>query len=232
MRKIVVSDIHGCHATFVELLKQFKLSTADQLFLLGDYIDRGPHSKQVFDTIFDLQTQGHQVHCLRGNHEELLLWAAEGTSQDMEIFLRNGGDTTLNSFGVRHPADIPEVYLDFMVGLPCWIESDEFIFVHAGLHFRHGDDPLTNREKMLWIRNWYADIDYRWLGSRRIVHGHTPTPGLKIAEMYRHFDDLQVLNIDAGCVYPHEGYGHLCGVDLTNREMIFVPREGGDEEES
>ncbi len=40
----VIPDIHGCLLTFKALLKNIKLKKDDRLFLLGDYIDRGPDS--------------------------------------------------------------------------------------------------------------------------------------------------------------------------------------------
>ncbi|WP_373550312.1 metallophosphoesterase family protein [Haliscomenobacter sp.] len=229
MRKIAISDIHGCNATFEALLQQINFSTEDQLFLLGDYLDRGPSSKQVLDTIFRLKAEGYQVNCLRGNHEEMLLWALSGHSYNLESFLRNGGDTTLASFGVQHPRDIPQHYLDFLESLPLWIEAGEYIFVHAGLHFVPGSSPFEHQDKMLWIRNWYPDLDLEWLGQRYIVHGHTPTRRIAIQDLFFRFEALRVVNIDAGCVFQHAGYGHLCAVDLSNRLLYFEPRHPWDE---
>ncbi len=41
----VISDIHGYAQTFQTLVREkIKLTRNDQLFLLGDYIDRGPDS--------------------------------------------------------------------------------------------------------------------------------------------------------------------------------------------
>jgi serine/threonine protein phosphatase 1 len=229
MRKIAISDIHGCNSTFEALLQQINFSKADQLFLLGDYLDRGPSSKQVLDTIFRLKAEGFQLQCLRGNHEEMLLWALSGHSYNLESFLRNGGEITLASFGVKHPRDLPQHYLDFLENLPLWIEAEEYIFVHAGLHFTPGTSPFEHQDQMLWIRNWYIDLDLEWLGERYIVHGHTPTPPATIQNLFRHFNGLRVINIDAGCVFRQAGYGHLCAVDLSNRLLYFEPRHTSDE---
>ncbi len=69
MRKLAIGDIHGCNKTFKALLDQINLSKDDELTLLGDYIDRGPDSKGVIDTIINLQSSGYQVRALRGNHD-------------------------------------------------------------------------------------------------------------------------------------------------------------------
>ena len=77
---------------------------------------------------------------------------------------------------------------------------------------------------MIWIRNWYTDINYQWLGKRIIVHGHTPMKKTEIEKMFRTMDAMQVLDIDAGCCFDYAGYGHLCAVDLTNRAIYFRKR--------
>jgi serine/threonine protein phosphatase 1 len=61
MRRFAISDIHGCVQTFQDLLLSIKLSEEDELYLLGDYIDRGPDSQGVLDTIFDLRDAGFKV---------------------------------------------------------------------------------------------------------------------------------------------------------------------------
>ena len=74
MRKIAISDIHGCLKTFKLMVEeQIVLSQKDELYLLGDFVDRGPNSKGVLDYIMSLQEAGYQLHCLRGNHEDMMV---------------------------------------------------------------------------------------------------------------------------------------------------------------
>ena len=55
MRQIVVGDIHGCVHTLSELLFQkVKVTTEDDIYFLGDYVNKGPDSKGVLDLILDL----------------------------------------------------------------------------------------------------------------------------------------------------------------------------------
>lgn len=69
-RTFLISDIHGELYLFKELLEQVKYDDAkDQLILLGDYIDRGPTSKEVLDFIMTLKENGAKV--LMGNHEQI-----------------------------------------------------------------------------------------------------------------------------------------------------------------
>ena len=220
MRKFVVSDIHGCVKTFRALLEKIHFSKSDELYLLGDYIDRGPDSKGVIDTILQLKAQQYTLHCLKGNHEDGLLSGLK----DREVFydwLMWGGIQTLRSFKAHDPAEIPQKYLDFFQSLKLHLEVDEYILVHAGLNF-YTDDPLSDQHSLIWIRNWYADIDYQWLGKRIIVHGHTPISREHIKNLQADLEKARVINIDNGCfaaIKPHLGF--LCAFELEGKELVF-----------
>lgn len=223
MRKLAISDLHGCQRTFVALLDKLAFSTADQLYLLGDYVDRGQDSKGVIDHIWALQAAGYQLQCLRGNHEDIVL-AAQHSLEGLENWLQTDGRRTMESFGVQRITDIPAPYLDFMRNLDYWRPVDEYILVHAGLDFGL-PDPLSSPDDMVWIRRWYDQIRYDWLGDRIIVHGHTPAKRSDIETMLQRLEQQRYLDIDAGCVFwnfpVREGYGHLCAFDLTNRALVF-----------
>ena len=222
MRNIAISDIHGCAKTFRYLVQErVKLQLSDQLFLLGDYIDRGPDSKGVIDFIFELKDKGYQVTCLKGNHELMLLDSLEEASYWKDVWLKNGGDTTLGSFGVEETAEIPQVYLDFFRELLFYHEVDRHILVHAGLNFK-AVDPLIDREAMMWARRWEKDIDYFWLMNRKIIYGHSPKIKSQIETGFRMIGHRKYLCIDAGCVYTERpGFGHLCAYDFTNNQLYF-----------
>src|SRR5215218_1348691 len=98
MPRYAISDIHGCCKTFRYMVEEvLHLQASDQLFLLGDYIDRGPDSKGVIDFILELRAKGYRVETLMGNHEFMMLETWEDASY-LPLWLRNGGDTTLASF--------------------------------------------------------------------------------------------------------------------------------------
>lgn len=220
-----IGDIHGCNRSFQALIQKLELEKGDQLVLLGDYIDRGPDSKGVVDTIFNLREAGQEVVCLRGNHEQLLLDTLT-KSRDLELWLMNGGRQTLRSFDVEHPEEIPENYLDFFVQTRLWYETKGFLCVHGGLDFS-SPDPLQQPETLMWMRRWYADIDYNWLGKRIVLHGHTPEDMDTIEAQHKHLDEQQYLNLDNGCVYANlshqrgDALGRLVGFCLENRRLIW-----------
>ena len=218
MPRYAISDIHGCNQTFLALLEQIRFSKEDELFLLGDYIDRGPDSKGVIDTIWRLQAEGHTVHCLRGNHEQMAINGMRKGEDHVGHWLRNGGGATLASFG----DNLEEAYVKWMEDLPYYLESPGYILVHAGFDFF--GPPLENKKAMIWERYWYDSIDYEWLGDRIILHGHTPISWTEIEQMRDQISIHQVLDIDAGCVFTRERYERLCAFDMDRRELTFVLR--------
>lgn len=225
MKKFAISDIHGCRKTFLALLDKIAFSKNDELYLLGDYVDRGPDSKGVFDEIFRLQKNGYTVRCLRGNHEEILLRSLYDP-MGLDNWLLTDGKKTMDSFGVEVSEAIPDVYLDFIREMDYYFEVDGYILVHAGLNFNLFD-PLEDQRDLLIIRRWYSYIRYDWLGPRIILHGHTPMPYTDIEMQLVNLDGNRYLDLDAGCVYAgsdrpdRAGLGRLCAFDMTNRRLTF-----------
>lgn len=224
MPKFAISDIHGCVKTFQTLLEKIKFSKDDELYLLGDYIDRGPDSKGVIDLIWDYQEAGYQIECLRGNHEQMLLDMLQGDWEAGQIWTYNGGKETMSSFGVSEAHHIPRQYIDFFKNCHYYLEVDNYILVHAGLNFEY-PNPLEGKHSMLWIRRWYGDIDKDWLNGRIVVHGHTPTTSLQIEDLLYDLKKGSVLNIDGGCVFRNRriDMGQLVAFDMTNQKLIFQP---------
>lgn len=217
-RMLAISDIHGCVRTFLTLLDKVAISRSDVLYLLGDYINRGPDSKGVIDLIFRLRHEGYDVRCLRGNHEQMLLNSIQSENKGASIRLETR--ELLASFGVSRAADIPRIYLDWFNDLPVYFDVPGFFLVHAGLNF-HRPDPLSDSEAMLWIRQWHHTLDRDWLGGRILVHGHTPQPHFQIQEDLEGLDDMPILCIDCGCAFGQLPYGQLCVADLGNRTLFF-----------
>ena len=102
-----ISDIHGCSQTFTELLNKISFSTNDTLYLLGDYIDRGPGSIQTIDKIIQLQSSGYNIKCLRGNHEQMMLNSIH-RPEESTLWEKNGGDKVLDELGIYSASQIPQ----------------------------------------------------------------------------------------------------------------------------
>ena len=130
MARWIIPDIHGCARTLEALLKNMlKVTRDDELFFLGDYIDRGPASKEALDLLMDLQEGGWNIHCLKGNHEDYCVRTWEADQQrhlfkpDVQKLWENvGAKETYKSFGVKRPREIPEKYIEWMRNLLYYYE--------------------------------------------------------------------------------------------------------------
>lgn len=224
MNTWAITDIHGCANTFRALLRRINFAREDILFLLGDYIDRGPRSKQVLDAILELRASGHRVECLLGNHDWVLLHALDepDTEEAYNWKSQFGGQATLRSFGVASEQDIPTKYIDLLESMDYYREYKDMILVHAGLNLRIAN-PLADREAMLWIRYGNRRVGRHWLGERFIVHGHTPHTQRKIQKQARQYEKYPIIGIDNGCVYRRYGMHHLCAMNLDTMTLVFEP---------
>ncbi len=202
------------------MLDRISFSTEDELYLLGDYIDRGPDSKGVIDHIWALQETGHKVHCLRGNHEQMFLHAIDARDELHGINETRGYAETLASFGTPNIDHVPEAYINWMKNLDFYLEVDQYILVHAGLDFSTGK-PFENKKEMIWIRYWYESIDREWLGDRIIVHGHTPIRQLEIKNSIGELAEIPAIDIDNGCSFESFGFGNLCAFEFGTQTFTF-----------
>lgn len=223
MRKFAISDIHGCASTFRALLEKIELTPTDQLFLLGDYVDRGPDSKGVIDYILELREKGFWVKCLKGNHEERMQ-VARTSSTVNEIWLRSGGQAALESFGVDAVRNIPQKYWHFIDQLETFHVEGPYLMVHAGLNFKL-ENPMDDHHAMLWIRDWYRDINYNWLKDKIILHGHIQFTCQEIEAARQALSNKKVLGIDCGCsTRDVPGRGYLCAFELIHQTCTFQVR--------
>ena len=55
MRTIIIGDVHGCFTEFTELLEKCEIGSEDRLILVGDLMDRGPKSREVFEKVCELK---------------------------------------------------------------------------------------------------------------------------------------------------------------------------------
>ncbi len=214
-RRFVIPDIHGCARTFRALVEDvIRLKPMDSLYLLGDYIDRGPRSKDLLDKILELSAEGHNIHALRGNHEEMLL-NSDKSLDDFHLWIMNGGRTTLDSFGVESASEIPSSYLNFLTQLQNFIVLEEFVLVHACLNFEN-PDPFADREAMLWARQ--CEVDTSRLGNRKLINGHTPVTRKALLKGL----NTSRIMLDNGCVYKgYAGLGSLAALELNSMSVCF-----------
>ena|SRR5438067_729521 len=194
MLTYAIGDVHGCYRKLAQLVGHCTVhcgADSPRFILIGDYVDRGPESAEVVRFLIEAQRNApDRIVCLRGNHEAMLIDAAN--DGDELLWLLNGGDATLRSYGVRDAADIPAEHLIWFKALPLAISDGQRFFVHAGIE---PGIPLDRQpeQSMLWIREPFLS-DTRDHGQY-IVHGHTIVETGQ-AELCRNR-----LNLDTGACY-------------------------------
>jgi len=209
---IAIGDIHGCFQSMEAILEKLKPYYDRQFVFVGDYIDRGPSSKQVVDYLLDFK---EEVDCvfLRGNHEQMLLDALN--NDKLSLWMMNGGRSTLNSYGItQNEGALPEEHVTFYNNTKLFYETDDYFFVHAGLSpGKTIAESVKDEEEInefLWERAHLNAFETPW--EKTVVFGHTPRP--------RPIKKPQMLGIDTGCVYDQMGYGKLTAVKLPEEEFV------------
>lgn len=213
-----IADIHGGSRTFKALLDKIELRHSDRLYLLGDYVDRGPDSRGVLATICDLQGAGFDVRAVRGNHDDMLLRTVR---DDHDLFSRyyraEWGWYTLQSFGVDEPEQIPEIYINLLNAMPYVLANNDYVFVHAGLNMDTAHPACdTNISEMLWNRTQTADRQK--LGNRRLVTGHAITTLSEIRDSI-HSDNVRLDNGAFTNQQPERG--NLVALNLDTKELTI-----------
>ena len=176
---LAVGDIHG-RSDLLDVFLDYVRDTQTTIVILGDLIDRGPDDAGVLNRVKQLlndpESWGLQAfYCLRGNHEQLFLGAAEGRMSDFQLWVQNGG----NDSGQVHEM---LKHTDWIAELPFYMTIGDTLFVHAGIYPSKDPEPYTKtrtlREQLLWIGEPFLSkgpMFSLWNPRlRRVVHGHTP----------------------------------------------------------
>lgn len=227
MNRFVIGDVHGCAYTLKALLDRIGFNRDTELYLLGDYIDRGPRSAQVLSMLIEYKDADYRITPLMGNHEELMLMAYAANSMECQehydIWMMNGGHATLESIAATGGENVDgfrSKLLAFLADLPKMIVLDDYVLVHAGLDFSH-QDPIrtTSDNDKLWIRNSSANINK--LNGKKIVTGHT----IQRKRYIKAVIQTHHICLDNGCFLGkrNEEYGHLTAFNLDTHELIFQP---------
>lgn len=226
-RVYAVGDIHGQADLLHALIRQIEADQAahpgraHQEIFLGDYVDRGPATAAVIDTLMERQGRRDAV-CLSGNHEDMMLSAYRAFDAFVQWTGVGGLQAALSYLPPPTPAPdamemrdlwqswrraMPEAHLAFLKGLGTRHVSGDYVFVHAGL--RPGV-PLEDqsRHDCLWIRGTFLDHEAPF--SHMVVHGHTPVP---VPEMRPNR-----IGIDTGAVFT----GRLTCLVLDGPERTIL----------
>ncbi len=185
----VIGDIHGRHDLLLTLLAKIADEGDDaEIVCVGDYVDRGEQSMEVLSFLFsEANKAGGKLHCLMGNHEEMMLSFLETPETHGPRWLRNGGLQTLASFGIRGISEgttgealvIARDTMRSLMGAPMenWLRSLPAYWQNGNIAVVHaGADPETPISQQLQKHLVWGHPDF--LNTPRgdgvwVVHGHT-----------------------------------------------------------
>lgn len=196
-RYIAITDIHGELGKLKNLLSKLRTQKDDIFVFMGDYIDRGPDSKGVIDTVIK-QSETHKCIYLIGSHEYALLHSGEDDYYKF-LFDNYGGPATMRSYSGFD--EIFKTHGDFLRSLKFYYLTEKYLFVHAGINPAY---PLEkqNEVDLVYIRGKFIYSKHNL--PQRIIFGHT--------EFERPYIDEGKIGIDLGCgKYKN---AHLCALIL------------------
>ncbi len=241
-----IGDIHGEIRLLDRLLPHVQRFSPEAVIFVGDYIDRGAHSREVVDRILQLELP---VHCLLGNHEMMMLDAIEHAGigySPVELWYYNGGETTLQSFGYTSffgfQSGMEAHYLDFFRNLKLSHEvrltpRKKVVAVHAGIspsiplvdqlnleNYRELNhymirNHIQPEDSFLWVREeFYQGDPGKWDGYL-VVHGHTPV--LKMKRFIAKNGQRNFLFVENDlCIRKDENNGRIVSIDIDSGSVL------------
>lgn len=233
--RYIISDIHGCYDQYIQLLDKINFSEEDELFILGDVVDRGPEPIKVLQDMMNRPN----VTLILGNHDFIMYTmmkklSVEITAENVEthlkaedllgysLWLQDGGGVTAEQFRKLSYVEKMDM-LDYISEASLYeiLEHNgkQYILVHAGLANFHPDKDMDEydlyellEERIDYSKRYYPDE------KTFIVTGHTPTvyiSGWNKSEVYQQNGHIA---IDCGCV----GGGKLAVFCIETEEVTYA----------
>lgn len=226
-RVYAIGDIHGRLDLLDSLVAKIEEDNARRpkasvrLILLGDLIDRGPHSREVVERA-RAGIRWARLEAIMGNHEAVMLDVLDGNRDALSNWLRFGGRETMISWGVPEQLietgtleDIERAIreavssddLQWMRRMRSFLRIGDYYFVHAGVR---PDLPLSKQidDDRLWIREEF--LESRKKLEAMIVHGHSIQP--EVEELTNR------IGIDTGAYKT----GRLTAIGLEGSARWFI----------
>lgn len=233
--RYVISDIHGCYEEYKALLRKIQFSDKDELYILGDVMDRGPEPIKILK---DMMSRPNVINIL-GNHDFMMLMvlqkmAVEITEENVESQLKcddmelydmwelDGGKITSKQFCAL-PKEEREEILEYIKDSSIYeivqIEEKTYVLVHAGIE-RFQDGKSLDKYHFTDFICTRADYDRRYFNDPNtyLVTGHTPTMTIRKDGEAFVYEENGHIAIDCGCVFG----GRLAAYCLDNGEVFYV----------
>lgn len=170
----VIPDLHGrCDLLDDGLaaIAAHEAGKAGVIVTIGDYVDKGPHSKEVIDRLLSGAADGWRLIALKGNHDAMMVRALRDPFK-MASWLEKGGGAALASYG-GDPAAVPQAHIAWLDGLPLMHLDSHRLYVHAGVD---AGLPLGRQNEATLLCKRYPKGFPGGYGELHVVHGHDNFP--------------------------------------------------------
>ena len=170
-----IADLHGRFDLLERALAAVEARAASgTVVFLGDYVDRGPQSRQIIECLMAGPSAGWTWACLIGNHETMLVELLKFPALGMRRFIANGGLATLASYEetASDPhalTPIPDAHAAWLKALPVMHVDLHRVYVHAAVDRWR---PLHRQQESTLLWDLYPDDDEGGHGEFHVVHGH------------------------------------------------------------
>lgn len=220
-RTIAVGDVHGCSKALDSLIEAISPTPDDTIVMLGDYVNRGPNSRGVLNTLADLRRRCRLVPIL-GNHDEMLLqsraWLPRKT-------VPKGSKAPRPRSGRDWGRELPKLTpanLAFLETCAPYFETDSHIFVHAAYDPAR---PMSGQPEALL--RWHSlrdGVPRAHYSGKTVIAGHSSQKNGKILDLghiicidtYCHGGGwLTALEVGSGKVWQADRGGRLRGRRLS-----------------
>ncbi len=213
-RRIVIGDVHGHYEGMMHLLNAVAPGSEDQVYFLGDLIDRGPQSCQVIEFI-----KNSPYRSLLGNHEHLLLEAfpnGQVYAPALQAWLQSGGRATVASYT---DVELLVEHTQWIRTLPTYLDLGDVWLVHAGVN---PDLPIEQQgyAEFCWIRDEFHSSTQPYFADKTIITGHTITFTFQGVAPGAIACGRGWLGIDTGAYHPKSGW--LTALEVESQKVYQV----------
>jgi serine/threonine protein phosphatase 1 len=170
----VIPDIHGRYDLLRDALAGIEARSGGEpgaIVTLGDYVDKGPASRQVIELMLSGVASGWRLVALKGNHDAMMVEALRDPAK-MTSWMAKGGDAALASYG-GDAAAVPQSHIAWLDQLSLIHVDAHRLYVHAGVD---PDVPLDMQSEATLLCKRYPKGFSDGFGELHVVHGHDNFP--------------------------------------------------------
>lgn len=216
----VMSDIHGNRKAFDDVMNQINLNADDQLYVLGDVIDRMPGGINI---LLDLLRMPNAM-VLMGNHEHMMIHALEDKRtyyiDPLETWYANGGKETHDIYKKLSESSQRMIY-PFMRCFPTnariTLNDTEFLLCHGAPLKYKWQEGIDITGTSVWTR---LDRYSHPSPGKTVIFGHTPTDYYQTGKPFKIWHGNEMIGIDCGSPYPYAG-GRLACLRLDDMAEFY-----------